>query len=99
MGKIKIDFKNCTPFQYRVYQAVLQIPKGEVRSYKWVAEKIGRPKASRAVGQALKRNPYIGIVPCHRVIKSSGELGGYVLGTKKKKRRLCMEGVDFASWL
>ncbi|MEE9500016.1 MAG: methylated-DNA--[protein]-cysteine S-methyltransferase, partial [Candidatus Omnitrophota bacterium] len=59
--------KKLTPFQRRVYRAVWSIPSGEVRSYKWVAERIGAPRAYRAVGHALKKNPYIGIIPCHRV--------------------------------
>ena len=58
---------------------------GETRSYKWVAEKIGRPKAARAVGNALNKNKYPIVIPCHRVIKKSGELGGYGGGIKNKK--------------
>jgi methylated-DNA-[protein]-cysteine S-methyltransferase len=78
-------------FSKKVYKAVLTIPLGEVRSYKWVAEKIGHPKAFRAVGQALKNNPYPLIIPCHRVIGSGGSLGGYSGGLKKKKVLLDLE--------
>ena len=66
-----------TLFEWSVLETTLTIPLGQTRSYKWVAEKIGRPKAVRAVGQALRKNPYPLIVPCHRVIKSDGKLGAY----------------------
>lgn len=80
-----------TPFEKRVYSAVLSIPLGEVRTYKWVACRTGRPKAVRAVGQALKRNPYPLVIPCHRVVASDNKLGGYALGVKKKKMLLALE--------
>ncbi|MDP2905824.1 MAG: MGMT family protein [Candidatus Omnitrophota bacterium] len=82
-----------TKFELRVYQAVLTIPFGQTRTYKWVAEKIGCPGASRAVGQALKRNPYPLIIPCHRVIKGDNSLGGYsgAGGARKKMRLLDLE--------
>jgi methylated-DNA-[protein]-cysteine S-methyltransferase len=75
-----------TPFTKKVYKAVLSIPLGQVRSYKWVAEKAGSPKAYRAVGQVLKRNPYPLIIPCHRVVKSDKDLGGYAFGGVKNKK-------------
>ena len=80
-----------TQFQLKVYKAVSTIPLGEVRSYKWVAKKIGRPKAFRAVGSALRKNPYPVIIPCHRVIKSNNELGGYNRGARKKAGLLDLE--------
>lgn len=80
-----------TPFAIKVYKAVLSIPLGQVRTYKWVAAKAGSPRAYRAVGQILKRNPYPLIIPCHRVIKSSRELGGYVFGAKHKQLLLVLE--------
>ncbi len=80
-----------TPFAIKVYQAVLKIPLGEVRTYKWVAQKIGHPRAQRAVGQALKNNPYMLIIPCHRVVGSGGEIGGYRGGVKMKKKLLDLE--------
>lgn len=80
-----------TSFAKKVYRVVLSIPLGKVRTYKWVAQKVGRPKASRAVGQALKRNPYPLIIPCHRVIKSDGSLGGYAWGRKIKRALLKLE--------
>ena len=77
-----------TDFQKKVYKVVSTIPKGQTRSYKWVAQKIGNPDAARAVGQALNRNPFIGEVPCHRVIRSDGSLGGFAKGIKRKKEML-----------
>lgn len=73
-----------TQFQQKVYDFVKTIPKGKTATYKEVAIAIGRPRAYRAVGNALNKNPYFGKVSCHRVIKSSGQPGGYVLGSKKK---------------
>jgi methylated-DNA-[protein]-cysteine S-methyltransferase len=80
-----------TPLARKVYRIVSQIPIGEVRTYKWVARKAGKPEASRAVGQILKRNPYPLIIPCHRVIKSNNKIGGYAFGVNKKKLLLDME--------
>ena len=72
---------------------VSTIPRGQVRSYKWVALKIGRPRAFRAVGRALNRNPIPMIVPCHRVIKSDSSLGGFSRGAKLKEQLLSSEGL------
>lgn len=80
-----------TEFQRAVYKAVSQIPIGQVRSYSWVAKKIRRPKAVRAVGTALKNNPFAPMVPCHRVISSDGTLGGYSGGLNKKRQLLKLE--------
>lgn len=80
-----------TPFAKKVYKVVLSIPLGEVRTYKWVAAKVGKAKACRAVGQALKNNPYPLIIPCHRVIASKDRLGGYVWGKKVKRAILNLE--------
>lgn len=70
---------------------MLSIPLGEVRTYKWVAQEAGNPKAARAVGQILKKNPFPLIVPCHRVVASGGRLGGYAWGSKKKQMLLNLE--------
>lgn len=80
-----------TNFQKKVYKAVLQIPLGQVRSYSWIAKKIGSPGATRAVGTALKKNPFAPFVPCHRVVKNDGSLGGYSGGVKKKRKLLEQE--------
>ena len=77
MSLRKMKRVNLTPFEWEVLAATLTIPLGETRSYKWIAQRIGRPKAVRAVGQALRKNPYPLIIPCHRVIKEDGSLGGY----------------------
>lgn len=75
--------KQLSSFAKKVYKAVLSIPLGQVRTYKWVAEKAGKPKAYRAVGQVLNKNPFPVIVPCHRVVAARGKLGGYAWGSKK----------------
>jgi len=80
-----------TSFAKKVYQVVLSIPLGQTRTYKWVAQKAGRPGAFRAVGSVLNRNPFPVIIPCHRVIKSNNVLGGYKLGPRKKKALLDLE--------
>jgi methylated-DNA-[protein]-cysteine S-methyltransferase len=93
--EIPIDLNNCRPFQRAVLNITRQIPYGEVRTYKWIAEYLGKPKASRQVGQALARNPIAIIIPCHRVIGSDGSLTGYGLGLSMKRQLLRMEGSDF----
>ena len=85
---------SLSEFEKAVYRAILKIPSGEVRTYGWVAKAIGRPRACRAVGNALNKNPYSPIVPCHRVIRSDGSIGGFALGLKTKERLLKKEGVD-----
>jgi len=80
-----------TPFARRVYKAVLSIPFGQVRSYKWVARKAGSPRAYRAVGSLLRRNPCPFMIPCHRVVKSDSDIGGYVFGRRFKKKILDLE--------
>ena len=89
-NKIK-NTSDLTKFQKKVLLAVLGIPRGEVRSYSWVAGKAGSPGASRAVGQVLKINPYAPQVPCHRVISSDGSIGGYSGGLTRKRRLLKKE--------
>ena len=84
---------NCgTEFQKRVWDTIHRIPYGEVRSYKWIAERIGRPKAVRAVGNAVGANPVSILNPCHRVIRSNGALGGYGGGLERKRLLLALEG-------
>jgi O-6-methylguanine DNA methyltransferase len=77
-----------TSFERQVLKAVLEIPFGETRSYSWVAGRIGRPKAVRAVGQALRKNPFPLIIPCHRVIKSDGSFGKYCGKDDGRKMKL-----------
>ena len=80
-----------TIFARKVYAVVSKIPLGQVRSYKWVAQKAGKPKAYRAVGTILKNNPYPLIIPCHRVVKNDLTLGGYALGRRNKEILLGLE--------
>ncbi|RHB48335.1 methylated-DNA--[protein]-cysteine S-methyltransferase [Exiguobacterium sp. AM39-5BH] len=84
---------NGTVFQQEVWDALLTIPFGETRTYKQIAEQIGRPKAVRAVGQALNRNPLPVIFPCHRVVGSGGQLTGFAGGIHQKQRLLYLEQV------
>lgn len=88
--------KGLGSFAKAVYRAVADIPRGEVRSYKWVASTAGRPLAHRAAGNVLASNPFPVLVPCHRVIRSDGRLGGYVNGAGQKKRLLLAEGFDIS---
>ena len=85
------DLRGLPAFTHTVLKAATQIPYGHVRSYRWLAQRIGKPRAARAVGNALARNPIPIIIPCHRVVRSNGTLGGYALGTALKKRILEME--------
>ncbi|MCD6583563.1 MAG: MGMT family protein [Candidatus Omnitrophica bacterium] len=78
-------------FEKKVLRAVLKIPLGEVRTYKEIAKMAGRPSAWRAVGGVLKKNPFPLFIPCHRVIKSSGQLGEYSLGKRLKKDLINLE--------
>jgi O-6-methylguanine DNA methyltransferase len=85
----------ATAFSAAVRRAMLAIPPGQVRTYGEVARAIGRPKATRAVGQACGANPLPVIVPCHRVVAASGQ-GGFGLGPEAKRKLLRAEGVDAA---
>ena len=94
---VEVDLAGCTPFQRDVLAATRTIPPGEVRSYRWVAERIGRPGAVRAVGSALAANPVPLVIPCHRVTRSDGTTGRYLLGAEAKVALLEAEGVDVAA--
>ena len=80
-----------TAFEQRVYAIVRTIPRGQTRSYQWVAEQLGDTALARAVGNALHRNPDAPEVPCHRVIRSDGSLGGFAWGPARKRRLLAEE--------
>ena len=86
-----LDLSSGTPFQILVWEKLREIPYGECRSYKWVAEQIGNPRAVRAVGMANNKNPLPPVIPCHRVIGSDGSLTGYASGLHVKKYLLEME--------
>lgn len=87
------DWTSATPFQRRVWRATCQIPRGQTRTYWWVAVRAGDPRAVRAVGQALGANPLPLVVPCHRVVRTDGTLGGFTGGLEMKRRLLELEGV------
>lgn len=83
LDQIKLHLKG-TEFQLKVWEALLTIPLGELTTYGSVAQKIDKPKASRAVGTAIGSNPVAFLIPCHRVIQTSGKLGGYMWGSTRK---------------
>jgi methylated-DNA-[protein]-cysteine S-methyltransferase len=87
----KIDLSRATPFEQAVWKATQNIPYGETRSYSWIARKIEKPRAPRAVGQALGRNPMPVIIPCHRILASDGSLGGFGGGLEMKQFLLSLE--------
>lgn len=94
-ARIELDLRGSTDFERAVWLKALEIPRGEVRPYGWIAAEIGRPKAVRAVGTALGHNPVPLIVPCHRVVRSDGTIGQYSLGGPGNKRLiLAAEGLD-----
>ena len=86
-----LDLCCGTLFQKKVWEKLREIPYGEYRSYKWIAEQIGNPHAARAVGMANNKNPLPLVIPCHRVIGSNGSLTGYASGLHIKKQLLEME--------
>ena len=93
----KVDFPDCldfstnTAFQREVWETTRLIPYGETRSYTWVAEQIKKPKAMRAVGQALGKNPLPIVIPCHRVLPRAGGVGNYLWGAAQKEKLLIAE--------
>lgn len=91
------DLSGCTAFQQEVLAAAVGIPYGQTRTYGWLAAAVGRPAAARAVGQAMARNPVPIIIPCHRVIGSTGSLCGFGGGARRldlKQKLLETEGVE-----
>jgi len=89
----KLDLSWARPFESGVWQVTRLIPHGETRTYSWVASRSGVPKAARSVGQALARNVVPIVIPCHRVICSNGDLGGFSGGRDWKRRLLEIETV------
>ena len=89
-----MTFYRMREFQRRVLELTSKIPRGKVTTYKEIARAMGKPKAYRAVAKALAENPYPVKIPCHRVVRSDGEIGGYTGGTWKKARLLKQEGVE-----
>jgi AraC family transcriptional regulator of adaptative response/methylated-DNA-[protein]-cysteine methyltransferase len=89
-ASLPLDIR-ATAFQRRVWEYLQRIPRGETRSYSEVARKIGMPKATRAVARACATNPVAVAIPCHRVVREDGELGGYRWGIDRKEQLLAME--------
>ena len=89
---VTLDVEGVAPFTLAAWEACVRIPKGETRSYGWLAAEAGRPGAARAAGQAMARNRFPPLVPCHRVIGSTGSLHGYGGGLALKARLLEAEG-------
>lgn len=85
---------NKTSFSERVLRIVSEIPRGKVSTYKRIAAALGKPNASRAVGNALNKNPHLIKIPCHRAVRSNGYVGGYALGAKRKIALLKKEGIE-----
>jgi len=95
--RLRFDLRGLTPFSQAVLEKTLQIPRGQVRPYGWVAREIGHPAAVRAVGTALANNPIPYFIPCHRVVRSDGVIGNYGGGGPEAKRSiLSLEGVQLA---
>ena len=92
-----VDLDLIKPFQKSVLIAEHGIPRGWISTYRRLANHIGNPKGARAVGTALKNNPFPIIIPCHRAIKSDGSIGGFQGGMKMKRALLEMEGIRFSA--
>ncbi|HVA38549.1 MAG TPA: methylated-DNA--[protein]-cysteine S-methyltransferase [Candidatus Dormibacteraeota bacterium] len=90
---LRFDLHDLSEFERAVLAKALEIPRGEVRPYGWIAREIGRPRAVRAVGSALGRNPVPLLIPCHRVVRGDGSIGEYVFGSGIKGRLLEAEGL------
>ena len=91
-AEIPVQVAYGTEFQQQVWKAIQQIRYGEVRSYQWIADQIGRSKSARSIGNAVGANPVSILIPCHRVIRSNGALGGYGGGLDRKRQLLALEG-------
>ena len=94
-GRLPVDLQSVTSFQQTVLLETARIPKGQVRSYGWLARRIDNPGATRAVGTTMASNPVPLIIPCHRVVRADGHIGAYSLGGPHNKRVLLdAEGAD-----
>jgi O-6-methylguanine DNA methyltransferase len=91
---LEFDLRHVSEFERAVLLKALEIPRGEVRPYGWIAREIGRPGAVRAVGSALHKNPIPLLIPCHRVVRSDGQIGDYAYGPDAKTTLLASEGLD-----
>lgn len=98
-GKLPVDLRSVTPFQAEVLNAATTIPRGEVRSYAWLASEVDRPQATRAAGSVMAKNPVPLIIPCHRVVRSDGHIGNYSLGGAHNKEQLLVHEGTTPHWL
>jgi O-6-methylguanine DNA methyltransferase len=94
---VPVDLRDCSPFEQRVLRKAAEVGRGSARPYGWVARELGSPAATRAVGNALGRNPVPLLIPCHRIIRTDFTTGGYVFGSDAKRKLLENEGVDFGA--
>jgi O-6-methylguanine DNA methyltransferase len=94
---LRFDLSGVPAFDQLVLRAVLEIPRGQVRSYGWLAREVGQPRAAKDVGLALGQNPIPLLIPCHRVVYSDGHLGGYIFGSRAKRALLIAEGVQLGA--
>ena len=81
----------------KIYRKLLQVPPGKITTYKELARSIGLENGQRVIGQIMKKNPFPVIIPCHRVVKSNGEIGGYAYGMSVKKNMLVKEGISISN--
>lgn len=95
LNQIKLHL-NGTPFQIKVWETLLKIPMGELSSYGTIAKLVENPQAARAIGSAIGQNPVAYLIPCHRVIKSTGEIGGYMWGNTRKRAIIGWEAAKVA---
>lgn len=95
-GAVPIDLAGLPKFQRKVLTVLRRVPRGEVRTYAWLARKAGSPKAARAAGNAMARNPIPILVPCHRVVPAAGGIGNFGLGVPMKRALLKNEGAPVA---
>jgi len=91
-SRLQVDLRSVTPFERAVLEKAREIPRGETRPYSWIAREIGNPRAVRAVGSALAKNPVPLVIPCHRVVRADGSIGSYVFGSAAKRSLLLAEG-------
>ncbi len=91
---VPLALGGVTAFQRRVLKILQKVPRGQVRTYSWLARKAGRPGAARAVGNAMALNPIPFLIPCHRIVPAAGGVGNYGLGSALKRELLEREGVN-----
>ena len=89
---VPLDFSHGTPFQRRVWRVLQRVPYGKLRSYQWIASRVGGRHYARAVGSAVGANPLPVVVPCHRIVAQDASLGGFSCGLPMKRKLLALEG-------